>query len=121
MVLIIGARGAGKTEYVRSLGYADADVGTSCGDGRPVLTGLEALVREDPEHADALFDALCKKEIVVSQEVGSGVIPLKKEERIYRDAVGRLCVRLAKEAESVVRVVAGIPVAIKGVLPCARS
>ena len=45
MVLIIGARGAGKTEYVRSLGYADADVGTSCGDGRPVLTGLEALVR----------------------------------------------------------------------------
>ncbi len=119
MVLIIGAYGAGKTEYVRSLGYPDAALGEAVDDGKPVLLHLEALVRQCPDGADALADTLCKKEIVVCREVGSGVIPLKKEDRTYRDAVGRLCVRLAKEAASVVRVVAGIPVAIKGELPCA--
>ena len=121
MVLILGARGAGKTDYVRSLGFADADFGTEIGDGRPVLAALEDLVRRDPERADALFPALCEKECVICQEVGSGVIPLNREDRRYRDAVGRLCVRLAREATAVVRVVAGIPVVLKGVIPCARS
>lgn len=118
MVLILGARGAGKADYVRSLGYSG--LGTALSDNSPVLYGLEALVRENPERADALLDALCKKELVVCQEVGGGVIPLQKEDRAYRDAVGRLCVRLAKEATAVVRVVAGIPIAVKGELPCAR-
>ena len=53
-------------------------------------------------------------------EVGSGVIPNSREDRVFREATGRLCVRLAQRAEAVVRVVAGIPTAIKGELPCAR-
>ena len=42
------------------------------------------------------------------------MIPLQKEDRLYREAVGRLCILLAKEAEQVIRLVCGIPQVIKG-------
>ncbi len=116
MVLILGGVGAGKTAYARSLGYTDADFTTDVSDGRPVLRDLEALVRRDPEGADALFVPLLQKKLVLCCEVGSGVIPMEKEDRAYREAVGRLCVRLAAEASAVVRVVAGIPTVLKGEL-----
>lgn len=118
MVLILGGVGAGKTEYARSLGFRDADFTHDCTDDRPVLADLETLMRGG---AEPPFDALCKKELVLCCEVGSGVIPLDRADRAYREAVGRMCVRLAKEATAVVRVTAGIPTAIKGTLPCARS
>ena len=114
MILILGGHGAGKREYARSLGYVETDFSSVPDDGKPVLCGLESLVREDPGNADALFDALCKKDLVLCAEVGSGVIPLDRSDREYREAVGRLCIRLAKEASAVVRVVAGIPTVIKG-------
>lgn len=121
MVLILGGTGSGKRAFARSLGFTDADMSTAPDDGKPVLVGLEALVRENPADADALFLPLCKKEIVICAEVGSGVIPLERADREYRDTLGRLTVRLAKEATAVVRTVAGIPITIKGVQPCAHN
>ena len=114
MVLILGGAGAGKKEYARSLGYSDADFSTDVSDGKPVLYDLETIVHGE----DVPVDALLKKELILCREVGSGVIPMNKEERDWREAVGRLCCALAKEATAVVRVVAGIPVALKGELPC---
>ena len=67
---------------------------------------------------DVPLDALRKKKLVLCREVGSGVIPLDPDERKWREAVGRLCCALAKEATAVVRVTAGIPVLLKGELPC---
>ena len=118
MVLILGGVGAGKTASARSLGYTDADFTTDVSDEKPVLVGLEALVRRDPDDADTLLLPLLQKELVLCCEVGSGVIPLERQDRIWRDATGRLCVRLAREASAVVRIVAGIPVMLKGELPC---
>ena len=114
MILILGGAYAGKKAYARSLGYEDGDFSEDPFDDKPVLTGLETLVRKEPEIGGALFDSLLKKELILCAEVGSGVIPLERTDRIYRESVGRLCVRLAKEAEAVVRVVAGIPSVIKG-------
>ena len=90
------------------------------GSPAPVLFELEELVRADPTHAEALLEALCQKELVLCREVGSGVVPLSAEERRWRESVGRLCVLLATRAEAVVRIVAGLPMALKGELPCAR-
>ncbi len=117
MVLILGGAYAGKTDFARSLGYTDFsdDVHADC----PVVCHLEATVYEDPDGAQSLLPLLLNKEIVICREVGSGVIPLDPKARAWREAVGRLCAALAKEATAVVRVVAGIPVVIKGVLPCA--
>lgn len=118
MVLILGGLGAGKTAYVRSLGYTDAQISENVLSDLPVLNHLEAAVRNDPSSADALLPPLRKKAFVLCCEVGSGVIPMTKEDRAYREAVGRLCIALAQEATAVVRVVCGIPTAIKGELPC---
>ena len=114
MVLILGGAGAGKKEYARSLGFRDADFTTDVSDGKPVLYDLETLVRG----TDVPLDALLKKKLILCREVGSGVIPLDPDEREWREAVGRLCCALAKEATAVVRVVCGIPTVLKGELPC---
>ena len=114
MILVLGGVGAGKKEYVRSLGYADADFTSDPNDRKPVFAGLDAYIRENPADPEELLRALVKKDVVICAEVGSGVIPLERAERVYRETVGRLCVRLAQEASAVVRVVAGISVVIKG-------
>ena len=121
MILILGGAGAGKHEFAQSLGYTEDEMSRDVYVDAPVVTGLEETVRKDPEQADVLLPALLKKEVVICCEVGSGVIPLMREDRTLREATGRLCVKLAQQAESVVRVVAGIPMAIKGELPCRRS
>ena len=120
MVLILGAVGAGKREFARSLGYTDSEMSRDVSFDAPVITDLEETVRSAPDRAEALLQPLLEKELVLCCEVGSGVIPLAREDRIFRETTGRLCVKLAKEAESVVRMVAGIPVCIKGELPCRR-
>jgi adenosyl cobinamide kinase/adenosyl cobinamide phosphate guanylyltransferase len=114
MILVIGARASGKRDYVASLGYAPEDISDGVLDDRPVLYNLQAITMADPEGAPALLDRLKTKEVVVCDEVGSGVIPLEKARRLGREATGRLCCLLAKEATRVVRLVAGIPTVIKG-------
>ena len=121
MILILGGAGAGKREYAQTLGYAETEMSRDIYAETPVVIELEETIRKDPEQAEALLPALLQKEVVICCEVGSGVIPLRREDRMFRENTGRLCVRLAQQAESVVRVVAGIPMAIKGGLPCRRS
>ena len=121
MVLILGAVGAGKREYARSLGYTEEEMSPDVFSNAPVITDLEETIRKAPDQAETLFERLLKKDLVLCCEVGSGVIPLQREDRIFRETTGRLCVRLAKEADAVVRITAGIPMAIKGELPCRRS
>ena len=113
MTLIIGGRAAGKLDYVKSLGYSDEQISRDPEGDFPVLYGLQDVAARDPEGAEALFPLLLKKEIVVCDEVGCGVIPLEKRDRQVREAIGRLCVLLANNADRVVRVIAGIPTVIK--------
>ena len=121
MILIIGGVGAGKREFLESLGYTEEEMSRDVFSDAPVVTDLEETVREDPEKAESLLPALLEKEAVICCEVGSGVIPLAREDRFYREAVGRLTVRLAREAESVVRITAGLPMVLKGEFPCRHS
>ena len=51
--------------------------------------------------------------ILICDEVGGGIVPVDKEERAYRECVGRVLCELAKEAESVERVYCGIGQTIK--------
>lgn len=54
------------------------------------------------------------KVVIVTNEVGSGIVPENKLSREFRDIAGRVNQRLAKEADEVYLVVSGIPVRIKG-------
>ena len=114
MILILGGAASGKCTYLASLGYKPEEIADGVLDDKKALYGLEKLVAADPEGASALLPLLLEKEAVVCCEVGSGVIPLHYEQRLAREATGRLCVQLAAKADKVVRLVAGIPIVLKG-------
>lgn len=54
--------------------------------------------------------------VIVSNEVGHGIVPDNKLARAFREAQGRLNIALAAEAELAVMVIAGIPQVLKGTL-----
>lgn len=112
MILVIGSAASGKRDYVQSLGFTEADMSPELDSG-PVLYDLQALVARDPGEAEALLPALWEKEVVICNEVGSGVIPIDQKERQSREMTGRLCILLAQRAEKVVRLICGVPQIIK--------
>ena len=70
--------------------------------GRSVDGLAEELIEKNPEI------------IIVSNELGYGVVPVDPFDRKYREAVGRTCEKLAAFSEEVHRVVCGIGQVIKG-------
>ena len=65
---------------------------------------------------DQLAEELAEKNpdiVLVSQEVGYGVVPIDAFDRKYREAVGRICTCLAEKSSKVTRVVCGIGTVIK--------
>lgn len=61
----------------------------------------EKLIDENPEL------------IVIMDEIGNGIIPLEKSDRIWREETGRIGCFLAERAESVERIVCGLRMRIK--------
>jgi adenosylcobinamide kinase/adenosylcobinamide-phosphate guanylyltransferase len=71
-------------------------------------------------HVEDLVDALDRAPcpvILVSNEVGSGIVPENRLARQFRDLMGIVNQRIAACADEVVWTVAGIPVTIKGGKP----
>ncbi len=64
------------------------------------------------EVIDALSEAPCDI-VVVTNEVGLGIIPDNALSRTYRDAIGMLNRRIADVAHQVILMISGIPVIIK--------
>lgn len=46
--------------------------------------------------------------IVICDELGNGIVPIKKQERVWREQTGRLMIELAKQAERVERILCGL-------------
>ena len=77
----------------------------------------------DEESLEACIKDLCtvlettsRKVILVSNEVGSGVVPAYALGRRFRDLVGEINQRVAAVADTVVLMVAGLPLPLKGSL-----
>lgn len=51
--------------------------------------------------------------VIISDEIGNGIVPMEAFEREYRERTGRILVALASRADEVVRVVCGIGQKIK--------
>ena len=52
--------------------------------------------------------------VLVSNEVGCGVVPPYRSGRDYRDLLGEMNQRIAGVADTVILMVAGLPLALKG-------
>lgn len=55
--------------------------------------------------------------VIVSNEVGQGIVPEGALSRRFREAQGRLNIALARQADLVVQVSVGLPLVLKGELP----
>ena len=75
-------------------------------DSEQILNQFQSLTR-------AVLSVTCPV-ILVSNEVGTGIVPENQLARLYRDLVGSANQIVAECADQVIWTVAGIPVAIKG-------
>ena len=107
MRLIIGGAHQGKARYAGEKYGCHTD-GYELKVRRWLEAGLDPLAETEnflAENPDA---------VIVMDEIGCGIIPLEKPARLWREAVGRVGCLLAERAETVERVVCGIPIKIKG-------
>lgn len=68
---------------------------------RDAVTWAETLYQKNPDL------------VIVTDEVGYGIVPMDAEERAWRESCGRVCTALASCAEEVVRVCCGIGTRLK--------
>lgn len=125
MIFITGGAYQGKKDYALSLGIAPEDIVDGAASeldklGKFVcLTHFEAAVKKLVEKGEdpVLFTERLIKDngdsIIISTEIGGGIIPVDKNERIWREETGKCCCKIAEAADVVVRMVCGIPVRIK--------
>jgi adenosylcobinamide kinase / adenosylcobinamide-phosphate guanylyltransferase len=81
------------------------------------LMSARGVSPAEREHLASVIDAIVTTRasiFLVSNEVGSGVVPAFKSGRVYRDFLGEVNQQMARVASHVVLLVAGIPVPIKG-------
>ena len=121
MIFVTGGLASGKHTFVRGLGYDEAQIADGALDDSPVVLNAQELVRDMSGGKDAdlatLVEQLAAKDVVACVEMGSGVVPLDRSERDWRDRAGALACALAARADAVVRMTCGVPVAIKGTCP----
>jgi len=81
-----------------------------------VVGAKKRLNSESNAHIEDVCNAIRASEasvIVVSNEVGSGIVPPYRSGRMYRDLLGQMNQGVAQIADTVVLMVAGLPVAVK--------
>lgn len=126
MKLYIGGRAQGKLRYVlEKNGLSPADVleGETEDEWSPesarVWNHYHLWFRrklEQGENPEDLTGKLlsCREDLIlISDEVGNGIVPIEPSEREYRERIGRMLCRLAQRAEEVERILCGIGQKIK--------
>lgn len=124
MILIVGGTVQGKLNYALST-YRKTldDVADNAADAhhKAIFNHFHLYVRNQLAQGStdltAELEALLTANpdiIILCDEIGCGVVPIDRFERIYRETTGRLCCMLAARAERVERVFCGIATTIKG-------
>ena len=126
MVMITGGAYQGKKAFAeKAVGITENDIA----DGRicsfeeaanaVCITDYHELVRRLGDRCIDFTNELCLRNssvVIIMDEIGCGIVPMEKSERIWRENVGRCGCIIAAHSETVVRMVCGIPTAIKGAI-----
>lgn len=124
MMLIIGGSYEGKTEYAEAVGISDICDGETAGfeeiKKHKCVKNYQMLVKRQLEagldplnEVEKLFDE-CPDIVIISTEIGCGIVPIEKSERIWRETVGKVCCFIAAKSQKVIRISCGIASVIKG-------
>lgn len=124
MELVIGGHGQGQRKW---LADCKKDIGKSeingldcnqediysCG----IINGFETYVKRFGQQLQENFaEQLFEKNpdvIILTDEIGCGIVPMERRERDWREQHGRICCDLAARAKTVTRVICGIGNRIK--------
>jgi adenosyl cobinamide kinase/adenosyl cobinamide phosphate guanylyltransferase len=77
---------------------------------------IDADIEAETVRLERALEAATAPIVLVSNEVGSGIVPEHPLGRRFRDLQGALNQRIAARADRVVLMVAGLPLAVKGTL-----
>ncbi|MGM7646726.1 bifunctional adenosylcobinamide kinase/adenosylcobinamide-phosphate guanylyltransferase [Nocardia sp. JW2] len=82
-------------------------------DARAAWEAPRGTVSPDCDELVAAVAAYRQRLVIVSPEVGMGVIPATRSGRLFRDEIGTLNQRLAQVCDEAFLIVAGLPVRLK--------
>ena len=114
-------------EYVRRMMTdAESEAGMDSFAGEKSEAGMDDTAGNKPakaftavnieESAAAFIRKLYEKNpsvVIISNELGCGVVPVERFDRMWREMVGRMCVCAAGYSDEVVRVVCGLGMKLK--------
>lgn len=122
--MVTGGAFQGKTAYtMRRFGLAERDVADGADSTLEKLktalciTNYHKLVKRLGDDCISFTEELCRTDpdaVIIIDEIGCGIVPMEKNERIWRENVGRCGCIIAANSEKVIRIVCGIPTVIKG-------
>ena len=125
MELIIGGAFQGKTDFVKKqFDLSDDDIFVCEINSEPnfnkrCITHIERFsfwcVEHGFEPSDYLFEHLDNSfdKIIISDDISCGVVPIDKTERAWREANGRLLIKLSEKSEHVTRIFCGLSQRLK--------
>ncbi|MBO5279143.1 MAG: bifunctional adenosylcobinamide kinase/adenosylcobinamide-phosphate guanylyltransferase [Lachnospiraceae bacterium] len=125
MKLIIGGYAQGKLNYALQNYHLTEGAVTDAAlpeenNGQTVIIyhfhrWVRACIEQGKQPEELIRDYLSRNPdcIIISDEVGNGIVPLESFEREYRERLGRLLTEIAGQSEEVVRVICGIGQRIK--------
>ena len=117
ITLITGGARSGKSSFaedlIREKGENILYVATAKPIDEEMMEAEKALVAEVQDFIACFKDLSCDL-ILVTNEVGLGLVPEYPISRFYRDALGRVNQALGKAADEVYFVTCGVPMKIKG-------
>lgn len=128
MIMITGGGYSGKREFAKeNYNLEDNDIldGEQCNFQDSYSTKclcnfhkmVKRLLQCDKDPLEFTKE-LCRRNpglIVITDEIGCGIIPIDKKDRIWREAVGRSGCYIAEHSERVIRIICGIPAVIKDI------
>ena len=124
MILVFGGAYNGKKDFIKEKFNINEEDIFYCSDGeidfsKKVICGLHKFTYNNTLKNKSSLEYikeninLFKDKIIISDEISSGIVPLKKDDRMWREETGRCLQYLSKESSCVYRVFCGISTIIK--------
>ncbi|MCR4723597.1 MAG: bifunctional adenosylcobinamide kinase/adenosylcobinamide-phosphate guanylyltransferase [Eubacteriales bacterium] len=116
MIIVFGGAYQGKTDFAKAeFGLADSDIFECTEDGsldleKKAVSHLERFILKrirDGKEVFGYFEEIADKlkdKIIICDDICCGVVPIEKEQRLWRDNVGKQMQIFCRGADEVYRV-----------------